>query len=319
VPQTGRGSGPSGLTFYLYGYSKNMTNIIIHKTNQVASKFISTLPKINRPNKLFMTDPSHFEIIYTINPHTKLKTINKKAALSQWTSLKTIFKNLNIDVSTIPSQPSLPDMVFCANAGLPFLLNKKNKGIILSNMYNNERKEESTFFQKWFKKNTDFTVLSMPSNIYFEGAGDALWHPHHYLLWGGFGIRTDKEAFNIISKKLNISIITLELCNEHFFHLDTCLCLLNENTALFYPEAFTQDSQKLINKLIKNIIPVSKSDALNFACNAYSPDEKHVILQKGSKETIRNLKIKNFIPIEIETHEFICAGGSVSCLKLSAC
>ena len=63
-------------------------------------------------------------------------------------------------------------------------------------------------------------------------------------------------------------------------------------------------------------MPHTEADSPGFACNAHCPDEKHVIIQKGNAQSVALIKQHNFIPIEIDTSEFIKSGGSVYCMKL---
>ena len=51
------------------------------------------------------------------------------------------------------------------------------------------------------------------------------------------------------------------------------------------------------------------------ASNAHCPDGKHVLIQEGCPVTNRQLKEAGFIPVELETGEFLKAGGSVFCMK----
>ncbi|NDB82577.1 MAG: amidinotransferase, partial [Alphaproteobacteria bacterium] len=46
------------------------------------------------------------------------------------------------------------------------------------------------------------------------------------------------------------------------------------------------------------------------------PDQKHVIIQKGCQKTLQLLKDHDFVPLEVDTSEFIKSGGSVFCMKL---
>ena len=53
-----------------------------------------------------------------------------------------------------------------------------------------------------------------------------------------------------------------------------------------------------------------------YACNAHSPDGQNVIIQRGCTDTGAALGEAGFNVIEIDTDEFLKAGGSVFCMKL---
>ena len=62
--------------------------------------------------------------------------------------------------------------------------------------------------------------------------------------------------------------------------------------------------------------PHPPADAPHFACNAHSPDGKHVLIQSSATRAMHALERAGFSPIPIDTSEFIKSGGSVFCLKL---
>ncbi len=73
----------------------------------------------------------------------------------------------------------------------------------------------------------------------------------------------------------------------------------------------------MIHEAFDHVIEIEHAE--NLACfsgNCHSPDGKHVILQRGSRHFLRDLAKKGFTPIEVDTSEFIKAGGSVFCLKM---
>jgi N-dimethylarginine dimethylaminohydrolase len=148
--------------------------------------------------------------------------------------------------------------------------------------------------------------------------GDALWLPSHRVLLGGYGHRTTKEIYAEVARQTDATVITFELVNPRFYHLDTCLSILNSTTALACKDAFTADGWTLVQKIFPNVIEVSldEADSPVFACNAHCPDGKHVILQSGAGKTVSALKSAGFVPVELSTEEFIKSGGSVFCMKL---
>ena len=108
----------------------------------------------------------------------------------------------------------------------------------------------------------------------------------------------------------------LELTNPAFYHLDTCLCLLTHDTAMIVRSALTASGQDLIEALIPNVIEVPEKEGLEqFACNAHCPDGTTVVIQAGCQTTVARLRERGFEIAEIETSEFIKAGGSVFCMK----
>ncbi len=280
---------------------------------------LSDLPVLPRPNNVLMTTPAHFEVAYVINPHMaeNIGSVNPHVAHAQWNALYNTYRHLGFNVHTLDGQPALPDMVFCANQTLPFILPDGREGVVLSHMHAPERKAEVDHYQAFFS-DAGYLTHALPTDTGdFEGMGDALWHPGRRLLWGGYGFRTDSSTYTYLSDVLEVPILMLELHDPDFYHLDTCLCLLDEQTALICREAFTDEGLALINRMFDRILVAPEDEARTlFSCNAHSPDGTHVLIQSGCTETVQQLENAGYTVLEHETNEFLKAGGSVFCMKL---
>ena len=282
---------------------------------------LADLPAMPRAGRLLMTTPDHFEVAYVINPHMEgnLGTVDAARARAQWQALRSAYEHLGVDVQAVPGAPALPDMVFCANQTLPFLLPDGGRGVLLSQMHAPQRQGEVAHYRAFFER-LGYRVDDLPETVArgFEGMGDALWHPGRRLLWGGYGFRTGLGAYAAISKMLDTPVVALELDDPDFYHLDTCLSLLDETTALFAPAAFQPEGLALLRRLIPNLVEAPESEARSlFACNAHCPDGQHVLIQRGCTLTGERLRAAGFTPVEVDTDEFLKAGGSVFCMKLA--
>ena len=282
---------------------------------------LEDLQDLPRPKRVLMTSPEHFDVQYVINAHMagNIGSVDRKKAKLQWDALKSAYESLGFTVDSVPGQTGLPDMVFCANQTLPYLSeDDTSKGVILSKMFAPERAMEVQFFARHFSANGYEVVNDLATgDREFEGMGDALWQVGKRLLWGGYGFRTDLSVFETISEKLNVPVLALNLEDPEFYHLDTCMCILNADTVLIYPGAFKQDGLDLIGHIFPNVLEAPESESRElFACNAHSPDGRHVIIQRGCNETNATLENAGFIVVEVDTGEFLKSGGSVFCMKL---
>lgn len=280
----------------------------------------SELPGMPVPTRVLMVKPTYFDVEYVINPHMKgqIGDVDKMQALNEWEHLVDGFEELAMDVQIMEGKKGLPDLVFCANQSLPFCDMEGNKKIVMGNMKTAQRRPEVKAIEKWFQ-NSDYEVLCLDKNkeLFFEGMGDAIWHFKRQLLWGGFGFRSSMKVYEQISDQLNTPVIALELTDESFYHLDTCMCMLNESTVLIYPEAFTEEGLKMIYTLYENVIEATRYEAENLlAVNAVCPDGKNVFIQQGCTDVNKNLRDAGFSVHEFSTYEFLKSGGSVFCMKL---
>lgn len=281
---------------------------------------LSDVPKMPAPPNVLMVRPTHYDIKYVINPHMSdhLGAVDKMQALNEWKHLYDGFAELGFNIEAIDGIEDLPDMVFCANQSLPYIGRDGRKGVLMSIMNSDYRKPEVKRIQKYFEdQNYEIQQLSSDRSKSFEGMGDALWHFRRRLIWGGYGFRTSAAAYEEISEKLDTRVIALELVDEKFYHLDTCISILNEQAVLIYSDAFTETGLEMIHKLFDTVIEASKYEAENlFAANATCPDGKNVLIQQGSTDVNKKLRDAGFSVHEFSTYEFIKSGGSVFCMKL---
>lgn len=272
------------------------------------------------PQQVLMVKPTYFSVDYVINPHMEgnIGSVDQAKALWQWEVLGQKFKQFGLSVKVIDGVPGLPDMVFSANQSFPFIDKEGNKQTVMGIMSSDKRKEEVPYFEQWYRQNGyEINYLDATQISSFEGMGDAVWHFKKRLLWAGYGYRSTKEAFETISERFDLPIVLLRLTNPKFYHLDTCFSILNNETVLIYPPAFTSEGLELIQAAFTNVIEAPPDEAeTQLACNALSPDGKGVIIQAGCEEVNRNIKKCGLGFHEVETSEFLKSGGSVTCMKL---
>jgi N-dimethylarginine dimethylaminohydrolase len=271
------------------------------------------------PQRVLMVNPRFFEVAYAINPHMRnqageLNQVDSAKAQKQWQILHDTFQSLDLEVVTLPGQPHLPDMVFCANQTFPFRNNGQTE-IILSTMASPERRPEVEFFKQWASKNGIPHHPPLTQN--FEGMGDALWNYESGEIFAGYGFRTSPEVYTTLEKIVGQKITTFELKDERFYHLDTCLAILNKETAAYVEEAFTPEGLQTLRQSFTQLLRVPLHEATEqLACNMCSANGKDVILQQGATATVQQLQEHGFKVHEIDTSEFIKSGGSVFCMKM---
>lgn len=267
--------------------------------------------------KIVMVDPYNYGLEYILPDNKRMKQNfkrnppDKHKALLQWLELYKIYLKLEVEVEILKSAPNLPDMVFTANAGLPY-----RTVFVLSNFRYDERKKEQNYYNRFFNNTHRIITWHKFPNAYFEGQGDALWAEEKLLV--GYGLRTSKMAVGFLRGIIDKEIVALELrndCAETFYiHLDTALAYLGNNNYLVYQHAFNQESFRKIENL-GNLILVDQPDADQLVCNAVVIGNK-IIMQQPSKQLQEKLENLDYEIISVDTSEFIKSGGSVKCLSL---
>ncbi len=261
--------------------------------------------------KVALVSPTYYDVVYSINPwmNTEVK-VNKTAAIYQWEEVKAKLEEFEIQVIIIESVANFPDMVFAANAGMRF-----GEKYIVSKFRDFERQGESIYYANAMRK-LGFSVFKLVGNdSIWEGEACSVFLNDIFLC--AIGTRSNIQAYKEIANLLNLNtekMKLIDLIDPYFYHLDVCLCKLNESTVMYCPLAFKRTDNNWIRQQVKNVIEVSYEDALNFACNAYCA-KNVILLNKGiSKELRSNLRNFGFKIIEINVNEFIKAGGGVKCL-----
>lgn len=261
--------------------------------------------------KILMCPPDFYGIKYEINPwmNVEIQSDHDKAT-KQWNDLYKILKeDLKVDVRLVEPREEVPDMVFTANAAVMY----GNKAVIAKFKFE-QRQPEEQYFAKWFEDN-GYEVIILPDDMAFEGAGDALYLGD--VLYSGYIPRSDIASHTYISELLKIPVVSLELYNKSFYHLDTCFCPLEDDYLIYYPQAFDMYGNQIIENKVpeeKRII-VNEEEASYFTCNAVNIG-KNVVTNLTTKRFSNLLKEKGFNHIQTDLSEYMKAGGAAKCLTL---
>jgi N-dimethylarginine dimethylaminohydrolase len=259
-----------------------------------------------------MCPPDFFGVSYVINPWMEGQQGHTDAprAKKQWTALKDRIARA-AEVSLIAPRRDLPDLVFTANAGLAL-----DGRVLLSRFRRPQRRGEEFWWRAWFEK-AGLDVVAPPSNLCFEGAGDALFDEARDIVWLGHGFRSDEAMAPVIAEVLGREAIPLRLIDPRFYHLDTCFCPLPHGDLLYYPDAFDADSRTAIERRVamENRIAVDEADAAKFCCNAVVSDGA-LLLNDASPALRERLIARGLAPTLLPLGEFIKAGGAAKCLTL---
>jgi N-dimethylarginine dimethylaminohydrolase len=261
-----------------------------------------------RQPRILMCPPDYYGIEYEINPWMKRERgSTPERARAQWQKLYETLVGLGVQVELMKPQPGLPDLVFTANAGLMF-----KKRFFSSRFRHEVRARETPYFDAWFAEH-GYQVETLPDDVYFEGAGDALFCGS--TLFAGYRIRSDVRGHQYLGTVLNKLVLPLELVNPYFYHLDTCFCPLAPGEALWFPGAFDSYGQRVITSHIPRLLAATEADANRFGCNAVVVG-KTVVMNAGCESLASGLRSWGYQTVEVELDEFIKSGGSAKCLTL---
>ncbi len=281
---------------------------------------LEELPQLPLGQRILMVDPGYFDVESTGNPHMRgnIGRIDRFTARQQWLALRACYEGLGLGVDVLESVPLLPDLVFSANQVLPVPpgLLAEGPAVVPSIMRSARRQAEVPHVAGFFA-NKGLHIEPLNPNLVprFEGSGDALWVPGRAALLGAVGPRSARQAYEFLHAWTGVTLVQLKLVDIRFYHLDTCLSVLDERTAVYFPDAFDAAGNALLEALFPTLVAVHEEEAMAMVCNGHCPDGKHYLVQRGCARVAHLLAAAGFEVIELDTSEFLLSGGSVFCMK----
>ena len=253
-----------------------------------------------------MTPPTFFAVEYAINPWMDTSTpVDTHRAMNQWESLRQTYKELGHTVELVEPVAGLPDMVYAANGGL--LVN--GKAVVAKFAYP-QRAGEAAAYSEWMTRHGFDPVETRYVN---EGQGDLLVAGS--IVLAGYGFRTDRRAHDEIAAAVGMPLVSLELVDPRFYHLDTALAVLDDRTIAYYPPAFSDESRAQLLDLFPDAIEVATTDAFVLGLNAVS-DGLNVVHPAAATGFAEQLSDAGFVPIGVDLSELLKGGGSIKCCTL---
>jgi N-dimethylarginine dimethylaminohydrolase len=253
-----------------------------------------------------MTPPTFFTVEYAINPWMDTSTrVDSHLAMNQWETLRQTYKDLGHTVEVVEPVAGLPDMVYAANGGLIV----DGKAVVARFAYP-ERAGESVAYAEWMGRHGFHPIETRHVN---EGQGDLLVVGS--IVLAGYGFRTDRRAHHEIAAAVGMPLVSLELVDPRFYHLDTALAVLDETTIAYYPPAFTEESRARLLEFFPDAIEVATPDAYVLGLNAVS-DGLNVVHPAAATGFAGQLCDAGFVPIGVDLSELLKGGGSIKCCTL---
>ena len=260
---------------------------------------------------ILMCRPDYFTVSYRINPwmHPEDPT-DTSLAVKQWEVLYRTYLDLGFDVQLVDAIPGLPDMVYAANGG--FVLDSIAYGASFTYP---ERQPEGPAYMEWFRAN-GFDVR-VPESVN-EGEGDFLLVGD--VLLAGQGFRSASNSHQELGAIFGRPVISLNLVNPSFYHLDTAIAVLDpeggaEANIAYLPSAFDEPSLAILRGRYPDAIIVTEEDAAVLGLNSYS-DGYNVVIASRAKDFERQLRERGYNPIGVDLSELLLGGGGVKCCTL---
>ena len=260
------------------------------------------------PLHVLMCPPVHFEVSYAINPWMQIGcAVDPALAMRQWQGVRDADLALGHRVDLLEPIAGLPDQVFAANGAV--VVGGRGYG---AKFRHPERTGEEQPFADTLAR-LGVRDLLRPEHVN-EGEGDFLYMTDGLLL-AGYGFRTSLEAHAEAAAALGVEVLSLELVDPRYYHLDVALMTLSEDAVAVYAPAFTAEGLAALRARVATVVEVAEADALVLGLNGVS-DGLHVVLEEEAVGFRAQLVELGFVPVPVPTSELRKSGGSVKCCTL---
>lgn len=268
--------------------------------------------------RVLLCPPTYFDVVDQQNPYmSKESAVDRVKAHRQWEALCGVLQQTGCEVETIDPVAGFADMVFAANQIFVGQKPGYGKFVVPSHMKYESRQREVSFFVDWCRRR-DYRVIELDfAGDYLEGHGDLLWHPDGSRVYGGYGFRSTLggiEKFAAAMSEMSIPVVPLQLVDPYCYHLDTCLCPLNNEAALVFPGAYSAEALAAVHKFWKRVHLLTADEAHCFMGNGIVVNSRY-ITPRVTPQLESILLSEGLAPVIVDTSEFEKAGGSCFCMK----
>ena len=262
-----------------------------------------------RPRHYVMCPPTEFDVAYAINAWMDPSVpVDRGRAVSQWQALHDTYVGLGHRIDLMDPVPGLPDMVFAANGAVS--AGDRTYGAAFAHP---QRQPEAHAHVDFLRSLGRTVTRPQHTN---EGEGDFLVLADRVL--AGTGFRTSTDAHDEAAAVLHRPVVTLELVDPRFYHLDVAIGVLDDGRGeapadiVWFPGAFSPSSRRTLRALFPDAWECEAQDALTFGLNLVS-DGLNVVLPREAHSLARGLETRGYRPVPVELAAFVKGGGSVKC------
>ncbi|HVE91511.1 MAG TPA: amidinotransferase, partial [Actinomycetota bacterium] len=184
---------------------------------------------------------------------------------------------------------------------------------VVSRFLHPERAAEEPYYAKWFGER-GFDLVEFPSGLRLEGAGDVL--PFRGRLLAGYRIRSDFAAHTELASALGAEVLSVELTDMRFYHVDLTFCPLDDRRAIIAPDGWDRYGIEVVRRLVPEPIVLDLEEALTFCANSVVVGNT-VVMPACPPRVGKELERAGFDIAVSPVDEFLKAGGGCRCLTLA--
>lgn len=260
------------------------------------------------PRHYLMCPPTFFDVAYAINPWMHPGPgVDRERALAQWSGLVAAYRAAGHRVDLLEPVEGLPDMVFAANGATVV-----DGRVLQARFAHPQRAGEADQHRAWHADRLGGTgVVARPAAVN-EAEGDFAVLADRVL--AGYGFRTSPAAHAELARLTGREVVSLELVDPYYYHLDVALTVLDDRTdhIAYHPGAFSPRSRERLAELFPDAVLATAADAACLGLNGVS-DGLNVWLPAGATDLVAALRAAGYRPVEVDLGELLRGGGGVKC------
>ena len=252
--------------------------------------------------------------------------INKGTAYKQFLDLYQFISGNSL-AYILPSYSDFQDQVYIANLGIYLPHIKESNQIILSNFTSEPRQGEEKVGKPFFDL-MEYQTTVCPFK--WEGEAD-LKYLYDNVYIGGYGIRSQYEAYEWMEKTFDMNIIKLEMVDDYLYHLDCSIFPLTKEKTLVCTEMFSEEELAQLSQYTE-IIDISVDDAFNGLTNSVrlgnmilcasnisemTRVDENYEAEKAKIETMEKICFNEGLePVFFNLSEYMKSGAMLSCMVM---
>lgn len=230
------------------------------------------------------------------------------AAMSEWRGLYRLLRDeLDVQVDLLEPRPDMPRLVLAASGGFVW-----KDSFIAGRPRDASRRSEGEAWTNFFMVR-GYAIPELPEACCFDGERDLVMAAG--TPFAGYRSDDDLTAHKVLSGILDHEVHSLRLSDEWKWPLDTCLCPLGNDVALWHPEAFSPDALKVLEDKLPGLQPVNIGEARRLGCSALWT-EGSVIMPEGCESTAATLQQDGFQVRTLPLGSFALRGAGPRALAL---
>jgi len=152
----------------------------------------------------------------------------------------------------------------------------------------------------------------------FSGTLDLVPHLGKKMILTGIRPEQEIPCYKFITHIFKTPIITLEIIDPRFKHLSECFLQIDEKNAMYFSDAFSDESIEYLHSIYDHIIDLPEDEVSNFALMSdlfLNGKEKIALVQIGNSLSSKILKKFGYKIIEINLSEFNKFGFGIKHLR----